>query len=350
MSSPYRGRPDYTFWRAGVTDAAATGVDPVVRAPFAIGRSDRIATAGSCFAQHISRSLRERGFHFLVTEEFAPQPGVCDENYGVFTARFGNVYTARQLLQLFDRAVGRFRPAADYWIGNRGEVIDPFRPRIQEAGFGTIDQLRQDRDRHLAAVRAMFETCDVFLFTLGLTETWASIEDGAVFPLAPGVVSPDVPADTCRFHNFGVSEVVDDLAVLLDRLTEVNPFARVILTVSPVPLIATYEDRHVLVSTVASKSVLRAAVEETLRRYPQVAYFPSYEIVTGPQTRGRFFAADLREVTPEGVSYVTGLFARHYLGEPASAAIEFPGDLSREDERRMAAIAGIVCDEEAIGR
>jgi hypothetical protein len=350
MSNPYRGRPDYTFWRHGVTAAAPSGVDPVVRAPFVIGRGDRIATAGSCFAQHISRALCERGFHFLVTETFAPRPGVDDENYGVFTARFGNIYTTRQLVQLFDRAYGAYRPAADYWIGHGGEIIDPFRPRIQKAGFGNVDDLREDRNRHLAAVRAMFETCDVFLFTLGLTEAWLSIEDGAVFPLAPGVVSPAVPANACRFHNFGVAEVAADMAGLLDRLTSVNPFARVILTVSPVPLIATYEDRHVLVSTVASKSILRAAVEEVLPQYPHVAYFPSYEIVTGPQTRGRFVAADLRDVTPEGVSYVTGLFARHYLGQPTTAATDIAGDLSPEDEERMAAVAAIICDEEAITR
>jgi hypothetical protein len=352
MSNPYRGRPDYTFWRAGVTEAAVSGVDPIVQAPLAIGRGDRIATAGSCFAQHISRALRDRGFHFLVTETFAPHPGVCDENYGVFTARFGNIYTTRQLVQLFDRAYGTFRPVADYWIGHGGEIIDPFRPRIQAAGFGSIDSLQQDRTRHLAAVRAMFDSCDVFLFTLGLTEAWVSTEDGTVFPLAPGVVAPHVDAGAYRFHNFGVSEVAADLDGLLDRLASVNPFARVILTVSPVPLISTYEDRHVLVSTVASKSILRAAVEDTLRRYPQVAYFPSYEIITGPQTRGRFFAADLREVTPDGVSYVTGLFARHYLGEHQSSATaaELTDSLSPEDERRMTAVAAIICDEEAIVR
>lgn len=350
MSNPYRGRPDYTFWRSGVTEAAMSGVDPVVRAPFAIGRADRIATAGSCFAQHISRALHERSFQFLVTETFSPHPGVCDENYGVFTARFGNIYTTRQLVQLFDRAYGRFQPAADYWIGPGGEIIDPFRPRIQASGFGSRECLLADRVRHLAAVRAMFETCDVFLFTLGLTEAWVSTADGAVFPLAPGVVASEVAADSCRFHNFGVAEVTADLAGLLDRLASVNPFARAVLTVSPVPLVATYENRHVLVSTVASKSILRAAVEETVGRYPNVAYFPSYEIVTGPQSRGRFFAADLREVTAEGVSYVTGLFARHYLGEAPKASGDFSASLGPDDEQRMADIAAVICDEEAITR
>jgi hypothetical protein len=349
MANPYHGRPDYTFWRQGVADRALSGVDPVVRAPFSLSRGDLIATAGSCFAQHISRTLTERGFRYLVTENFEPYPGATNENYGVFPARFGNIYTTRQLVQLFDRAYRAFVPKVDYWVRQDRAVIDPFRPRIQTSGFPTADNLRADRERHLSAVRRMFETCDAFIFTLGLTEAWISAADGAVFPLAPGAVASDLADSDYRFHNFSTFEVVDDLIGFLDRLNSVNPTAKVILTVSPVPLIATYEDRHVLVSTVASKSILRAAVEEVIRQKPGLAYFPSYEIVTGPQTGGRFYAPDLREVTAEGVSYVMSLFSRHYLGD-GEASLLPAGGLNAEDLRRMTELAGIVCDETAIVR
>lgn len=200
----------------------------------------------------------------------------------------------------------------------------------------------------------MFETCKVFVFTLGLTEAWIARADGSVHPLAPGVVSAESAASDCAFHNFGVADVVDDMIAFLARLASVNAAARTMLTVSPVPLIATYEDRHVLVSTVASKSILRAAVEEIIRRRPDVAYFPSYEIITGPQARGQFYAPDLREVTEEGVAHVMSLFGRHYLNaEPPPMTVESPpptGGLSAEDAQRMAEIAGIICDEEAIVR
>jgi hypothetical protein len=350
MTNPYHGRPDYTFWRQGVSDNAASGVDPVVRAPFSIGPDDLIATAGSCFAQHISRTLLQRGLHYLVTETFSPHCGVENENYGVFPARFGNIYTARQLLQLFDRAYDVFLPMADCWTGYKGAVIDPFRPRVQTNGFATVDDLQADRLRHLSAVRRMFEECDVFIFTLGLTEAWISTVDGAVFPLAPGVVSPDGADTDCRFHNFTASEVLADMTGFVDRLASVNPDARIILTVSPVPLIATYEDRHVLVSTIASKSILRAAVEDVMRQRQNVSYFPSYEIVTGPQAGGRFFAPDLREVTAEGVSYVMSLFSRHYFDAGNAPARSPAGQLDPDDEQRMAELAAIVCDERAILR
>lgn len=348
MTHPYAALPPQQYWTQGVAEAADP-TDLVLDPSFAIRRSDRVASAGSCFAQHISRALTESGFRFLVTEEHAPAPGVTDENYGVFSARSGNVYTMRQMLQLFERAYGLFRPRDTAWRGHRGEWLDPFRPRIQRAGFPDEAALETDRARHLAAVRRMVETADVLLFTLGLTEYWRAA-DGAAFPLPPAVVSPG--AHGHAFANASCAEVVAEGDALIAGLREVNPALRIVLTVSPVPLIATYERRHVLVSTIASKSILRAAVEDLCRRHDGVHYFPSYEIVAGHPSRARFFAPGLREVTPEGVAAVMAVFRRHHLagdgpGAPAAPPPP-PVALTEEDLRRHAAVQAVVCDEEAI--
>ncbi len=358
MTNPYRGRPDHSFWRQGVAARAAAGVDPVTAMPFTIAPTDAVATAGSCFAQHLSRSLMAQGFRYLVTEEFAATPGTIDEGYGVFPARFGNLYTARQLRQLIDRAYGMFRPQARAWALPDGGWADPFRPRIQAGGFADAAALEADRSRHLAAVRRMFEACDVFIFTLGLTEGWVAGTDGAAVPLHPGVLGVATEPGEWRFENAGFAETLAQMEAFLATLRSVNPRVRVMLTVSPVPLVATYEDRHVLVSTMASKAILRAVADELVRRDPSIGYFPSFEIVTGPQTGARFYADDLREVTPEGVAFVMSLFRRHCLvGTPAEvgpqpaappAATPPAAAPSAEQRARYAALTKVICDEEAI--
>ncbi len=194
----------------------------------------------------------------------------------------------------------------------------------------------------------MFETMDVFVFTLGLTESWRSKRDGAVFPLAPGVAAGKMLSSQYEFVNFTYEQVVDDMETFLSRLAAINPRARVVLTVSPVPLIATYENRHVLVSTTYSKSVLRTAAERVAAGKAHVAYFPSYEIVTGAFTRGAYFDDDLRSIRPEGVEHVMSLFVRHYTD---SSIIESeltakdipPTELAQIAEARKA--AEVVCDE-----
>ncbi len=314
---PYRALPDHCFWRRAIAGVATADVDPVVHAKFKISRNDRIATAGSCFAQHIARHLTTSGFNYFVTETAHPMVAhlASDYNYSLFTARYGNIYTSRQLVQTIKRAYGLFVPLDNAWPTANGRVIDPYRPQIQPDGFASLDELAEDRRQHFAAIRRAVEELDVFVFTLGLTEAWYFRADGAVYPLCPGVAGGVFDETKHGFVNIGVGHVIADLTETIDLIRSKNVNARFILTVSPVPLVATMEDRSVLASTTYSKSVLRVAAEEVAARYDEVAYFPSYEVITGSYTRSRYFDEGLRDVTEEGVSHVMRLFMQHYADD-----------------------------------
>lgn len=351
---PYQGLPDYRYWRQAISDPAPSEVDPVIDVPFQVTPAQRVATAGSCFAQHISRHLRTRAFNFVQVEG-ADSIGEGPSLPYDFSARYGNIYTSRQLLQLFDRAAGTFVPEEQFWQMPDGRYCDPFRPRIRPDGFESPQAVVQSAQLHLQAVREMFRSLDVFVFTLGLTECWASSHDGAVYPLPPGVAGGRYDASRYRFHNLGVSEVVGDLAQFMERLQSVNPHARVILTVSPVPLVATGEDRHVLVSTTYSKSVLRVAADEIARRYPNVMYFPAFEIITGQHVGNAYYAADRRDIDAAGVRRVMELFDRHVMqhADGAPGAIEDGDAKSSEAEERLQRAQEQIdaqCEEELLRR
>ena len=134
---------------------------------------------------------------------------------------------------------------------------------------------------------------------------------------------------------------------VIARLAAINPQCRVILTISPIPLIATFEPRHALVATTYSKSVLRVVADEMWRKYDHVDYFPSYEIVTGSYSRGAYFEDDLRQVTDAGVAHVMRTFMRHYARNGASVTQTKSGN---EGENTRSAFFDIVCDEEEIAR
>lgn len=349
--NPYHARSDYSFWRRSVAGIEADALDPVTSVPFRIAREDRIATAGSCFAQHIARTLSSQGYRYLVTER--PEDGAPGENYGVYPARFGNIYTARQLLQTFERAYGLFVPKESVWTRADGAFVDPFRPQIEGNGFPSEEALLEDRRKHLAAVRTMFEECDVFVFTLGLTEGWCSRLDGAVFPVAPGVAGGDFDESRHAFVNFTPEEIVADLKAFREKLRTVNPSVRLIFTVSPVPLVATYEDRHVLVSNTFSKAALRVAADAITREDPRALYFPSFEIITSAKVRSAYFAEDLRSVTDEGVAHVMAVFGKHLLsegpGDMPSAAPDATAAAADEGAmERLRSYSKVVCEEEAI--
>src|SRR5438067_2052883 len=98
---PYRSVPSTSRWAEAVARVPAGSLNPHLPATLCIEPTTKVGTAGSCFAQHISGALVSHGFNYEVVE---PAPsGISEEettlyNYGVFSARFGNVYTALQLV------------------------------------------------------------------------------------------------------------------------------------------------------------------------------------------------------------------------------------------------------------
>jgi hypothetical protein len=354
---PYKSLPDKAFWKRAVAAGAPGDVDPVGIFDLRIDSESKVATAGSCFAQHIARHLRQSGYSYYVAEPghpLLPASVRANNNYGLFSARYGNIYTARQLWQLFERAFGRFHPAESVWEKANGVVVDPFRPTTQPRGFISKAELLNDREQHLAAVRTMFETLDVFVFTLGLTECWRSRDDGAVFPICPGVEGGRFDSERYEFYNQPVDDVISDLTSFRDGLATVNPEAQIIFTVSPVPLVATAEaGAHVLSATTYSKSVLRVASETMRARFDNVHYFPSYEIITGAFNRGSYYAADLRNVLEEGVSHVMRLFMQH-VTRGAGEDEDLVAATRRNDEDDHLATAErlieVECDEVALDR
>jgi hypothetical protein len=94
-------------------------------------------------------------------------------------------------------------------------------------------------------------------------------------------------------------------------------------------------------------------------QYDDVAYFPSYEIITGNHARGSYFGADLREVTEAGVQHVMRLFMKHYatVEKPAESipgrSITTPPKAERSSSEVAGAIEAavkVICDEEALDR
>jgi len=355
MAHPYRAQPDKAFWKKTVSPHQPHEVGNWYEKRFEIG-DRKIATAGSCFAQHIGRNLREKSFNYYDAE---PAPGILsdamrhDFGYDMYSARYGNVYTSRQLLQLFKRAFGMFVPQERAWAKGEG-VVDPFRPTIEPVPFSTVCELEAQRDYHLECVAQMFRTAEVFVFTLGLTEAWMARSDGANFPLCPGTAGGTYDAQNYIFENLTVSAVLADMHEFIGLARGVNPELKFLLTVSPVPLAATATGQQVAVATAHSKAVLRAAAGELYDTYDFVDYFPSFEIITSPFMQGSFFEADWRGVSGQGVAHVMRQFFAQHV-PPSGALLAGRPDEAAEQTRHASSVSAaekaedLRCDEELLG-
>lgn len=341
MTHPYSDLPPRAFWKSAVAEADRDSFPGLVRPRFAVDRDTSIATAGSCFAQHIARALRGAGCLVLDAE---PPPeamtaGVAERfGYGLFSGRYGNVYTARQFRQLLEEIAFGADPDPQFVWERDGRFVDAFRPTVEPEGLDSPEEVLLHRAYHLERTAQMLRLADVMIFTLGLTEAWEDRETGRVFPVCPGVAGGRFDPARHVFRNFRHAEVLEDLHAIRALLQRFRPGMRMLLTVSPVPLTATASGEHVMTATAWSKAILRGAVGEFVADTAEADYFPSFEIVTQPASGGPWFEPNMRAVSAAGVAKVMGIFlAAHGLTETAAAP---PRKVKEEGETD-----DVICDE-----
>jgi len=341
--NPYKGLQDQFFWKTAVASLHPADISGLWDPKFLIRKSHKISSYGSCFAQHIGSALEQRGYQWLITEK--PPKNMSESsarsfNYNVFSARTGNIYTASLLRQWIEWSVDRTKMPDEVWQKD-GRYYDPFRPTVEPDGFCSKDELLRSRDHCLDSFLKSIVESDFFVFTLGLTESWFHL-DGWEYPMCPGTAAGEFDESKHFFVNQSYDQVKKSLESALGLLKIQNPRIKVILTVSPVPLTATYSGAHVLKATLRSKSVLRSAAAffEESKRF--VDYFPSYEIINSPVYLGYFFEQNKRSVSKAGVGYVMNSFFNDLY-------CKYPELVSGEDVKKIVSDKfDIVCDEELL--
>lgn len=329
MNSPYINASDTAFWRKSINQSIYR-----FDTPFKLKSTDKIMTIGSCFARRVMAELKNRDCNVLITEDLHPGtldliPIMCEAtlfpfydellnskknnlrakyNYGIFTARYDDIYNSGQLNQLLHRALGKTYQET-IWQRQDGRYVDAFRPKINPEGFITQTELMADREYHLQAVKKAFLELDVLIFTFGIAETWHSKIDGAIYPIAPGVVGDTFDPNRHGLNNFRVADLIRHFNEFYQNLKEINPKAKVILTVSPTPLIATATSEHIISANMRNKSVLRAACAEIVESHNSIAYFPAYDLaLSGAFLGKKNFEDDWRTPTKEFISQIMDIF------------------------------------------
>jgi GSCFA family len=218
-----------------------------------LSRGMRITAFGSCFAANITRHLSAIGFDLS-----------RDRDPEVYISRLGDamVHTA-SILGQFQWALENAKQSEELWHGYKAE------------GYGYDETIR-------LRTRDVFLATDFFIVTLGLSEVWYDEQTGGTFWRA----IPEDVFDPAR-HKFRVQSFAKTKADIeeIHRLIRTHvPHAKVLFTLSPIPLAATFRPVSCLTANTASKAIIRAALDEFLREHEDelnrnLFYFPSMELV-----------------------------------------------------------------------
>jgi hypothetical protein len=209
-----------------------------------LSASDLVVTLGSCFARELRTSLGQAGL--LATTLRIPEG-------------LNNTYALLDFVA---------------WCVKGSETGRGFRYDRLESG--EIQEWVADEERE-TFVRA-FADAGAFVFTIGLAEVWQDRETGGVF--WRGVPKEIFDADRHVFRLTTVEENAGNILEMVDLVRQVNPTAPIVVTLSPVPLEATFRDISCMTADSVSKSVLRVAIDQAMGEHrANVYYWPSFEIV-----------------------------------------------------------------------
>lgn len=255
-------------------------------APF-LNKTTRITAFGSCFAQNITRWLHDRGYAVNGN----------DLKLDAHIVRFGegivNTFAIREQIEW---ALEGKSLDEGLWFGANKEIVLP----TEEARVATRDLLLGS---------------ETIIITVGLSEIWHDKQSGRAFWRA----IPSEMFDETR-HGFRLSTVeenFENLRALREVLLRHNPNCKLIVTLSPIPLMATFRPIGCLSANSVSKAVLRVAIDQLMSLgLEETYYFPSYEIVKD------FFVdpyiEDNRHVRPEIVDFIMQAFAHQYCEDEGS--------------------------------
>jgi hypothetical protein len=271
-----------------------------------ISKSTRVTAFGSCFAQNITAHLSRLGFN--LSKDRAPEVYVSAMGEGLV-----NVYA---LLQQFTWALEEERPPENLWHG------------FDAQSFGYDEKIR-------TRTREVFLNTDVFILTLGLSEIWFDEVTGGIFWRAVPMKYYDPTRHKFRVCSF--AETKRALERMHAVIAKHVPAARIVFTLSPIPLAATFRPISCITASSASKAILRAALDEFLRERDdeersRIHYFPAFEIIN--ELFPHRFTEDGRHPHDFIVPAVMKIFEAYYCESSLSPQ---DAEMALQDARRKSA-------------
>ena len=149
--------------------------------------------------------------------------------------------------------------------------------------------------------------------TLGMAEVFINRHSGRVACQKPGYAGGAGEEETV-FHMSSYEQNFENVARTVEMITSIRPDARLVITVSPVGLGRTFSSDDILVANCEGKSILRAVVGAVTRKYKNVTYFPSYEIVMSNSPYS-FREDDQRHVANWIVSRIVSTFKSAHFSD-----------------------------------
>jgi tetratricopeptide (TPR) repeat protein len=246
--------------------------------PKFINPRTRFFSMGSCFARNLARSLSASGYV---------------ANHMEISEYINTTFANRVFVDWLDGA----------------DIDEAIRERIVE-----LLPPGWSREGALEAIK----TSNVFILTLGVAPAFFDRTTGNFILPRPTSLNSRALAEKYLFRTTSVSENVDNVLHLIEFVRKISPDIRIVVTVSPVPLLASFEFESAVQADCLSKSTMRLVAHEVVNcsNIPNIMYWPAFEIFRwAGSNAGNYYAADdgaAWHVSEEKVAGTVGSFVEMF--------------------------------------
>ncbi|MDH4058781.1 MAG: GSCFA domain-containing protein [Cyclobacteriaceae bacterium] len=256
-----------------------------------IGLSHPICTAGSCFADAIGNRLQENKFNTLINPM-----GITYNPHSIHT----------QLLYALHN-----QPIPEHtFIENNGIHVN-YNFHSEFSALSKPDLIRK-LSENIGHVHYFVRDTRWLIITYGTAWVYSRKDTGEIVANCH-----KMPQALFEKELYTQKKMLDSFEELHKELKAFNPSINILLTVSPV--------RHIKDSislNSVSKAVLRLGCHTLSEQYPDVHYFPAYELVMDDLRDYRFYKGDLIHPSQEAENYIWEKFTDSHLDKEAKSFVE----------------------------
>jgi len=237
---------------------------------------------GSCFSEHIGEKMSDRKFKINLNP-------------------FGILYHPLAISAAIDRMLEN-KPFCSEDLRFENDRYVSF---FHHGKFNHTDQQIM-----LKNINDAFETGrEQLLVADYLFITWGTAFGYSLKEAVNNVVANchKIPGNQFEKQLTDTSKIIQEYQQLFNRLIDINPNIKIIITVSPVKHL-----KDGLIDNNISKSVLLLAAHHLKTQIESTSYFPAFELIHDDLRDYRFYAKDMAHPSEEAIEYVWNFFKKTY--------------------------------------
>lgn len=247
-----------------------------------IGFESDLLTMGSCFAENIGAKFSNNFFNISVNP-------------------FGVLFNPASISKNLRRLISGNNFTENDLFEHKG-IWNSFAHSSLFSKVNKVETLKFIHHEFLNAHHLLKNT-DLLILTFGTAWVYELTEKVEIVSNCH-----KLPANCFNRRRLTVDEIVLEYRKLIQELTDFNPKIQIIFTVSPVRHFKDGAHENNL-----SKSTLLLAINQLLNYFPNIEYFPAFEIQMDELRDYRYYADDMCHPSGLAVDYIWKKFTETYF-------------------------------------